>query len=73
MLRIVGRFQTAPYTTQGRCLDCFSAEEEELGVARGAMCDAEAGEVQASGGRMAAVVAAIPLHLVYASAGAARP
>ena len=42
------------------------AEEDELGVARRAMRDAEAGEIRAGGRRLAAFVATIPLHLVYA-------
>ena len=45
----------------------FLAKEDELGVARGAMLDAEAGEVRTGSGRMTAFVSAIPLHLVYAS------
>ena len=47
--------------------DRISAEEDELGVARGAMRGAEASEVQAGSKRMAAFVSAIPLHLVCAS------
>ena len=42
------------------------AEEDEFGVVRGIAPDAEADEVRAGGGRMAAFVAAIPLHLVCA-------
>ena len=44
-----------------------SAKEDELGVARGAMCNVQAGEIQAGSERMTAFVSAIPLHLVCAS------
>ena len=43
-----------------------SAEEEELGVVRGAMFDVEEDEVQTGSGPLSALVSAIPLHLVYA-------
>ena len=46
------------------------AEEDEFGVVRGIAPDAEADEVRAGGDRMAAFVAATPLHLV--SAGVER-
>lgn len=44
----------------------FLAEEDELGVARGAVPDAETGKIRTSGRQMPACVATIPLHLVYA-------
>ena len=44
--------------------DGASVEEDELGVARGAMFDAETGQVQTGGRRIAAFVTAIPLYLV---------
>jgi len=45
--------------------DGVSAEEEELGVVRGAMRDVETSEVQTGRRPIAPFVAAIPSHLVY--------